>query len=122
MTCNIIQDLQKLAEVSLTGSRIVPGGWLAGSDWDYLVAVEPKNILAVNHLLKDKGYKLEGQESYPDQTSHFKSWRKDDFNFLVSDNAEFIKRHRQATQVIKEAKITNKAERIAIFKRILYGD
>lgn len=54
--------------------------------------------------------------------SNFRSFRKDSVNVLVTSKKDFFNRFDLATRVAKDLNLTEKKDRITLFKAILYGE
>lgn len=103
------------AIVSLTGSRAI-GGVTEASDWDYLVEIHRPFDFA------KYGFVAEGEARYEGQEYLFTSYRHNQINLLVTNDVDFAKRHRAATFIAKHLHLTDKADRIMVFKAVLYGE
>ncbi len=100
------------------------------SDYDFLVTVIPETdggvqaaISNIVCILSETGWKWEGSpEHYQNQASNgFMSWRKGQFNLIITANQDWASRHRAATQVCKQFNLMEKNQRISVFKAALYG-
>lgn len=121
----VIDQLRHLGcIVGKCGSRVTCNPPPTSTDQDYLV--EAFNGLApVRDYLKACGFEWEtGGESYAataDEPITFQSWRRGDDNLIVTDDHVFAMRHRAATSVCKRLNLLDKADRIAVFRAVLYG-
>lgn len=108
------------------GSRVTCNPAPQDTDADYLVQMlrtDTDTVGRVVNELSGAGFKWEGSEHYQDAAaSDFMSWRKDDTNLIVTSNAEFANRHRVATALCKRLNLLVKADRIALFQAVLYGN
>lgn len=119
--------LKTFCEVEPCGSRVTCFPPHQNTDADYLVFVtsgKAQDVSNVVSLLQGNGYQWEGaSEHYQDVAGvGFMSWRKDDVNLIVSASRDFVRRHRAATAVCKRLNLSEKADRIALFKAVLYGE
>lgn len=124
---SMIDLLKTFCEVEPCGSRVTCSPPPRDTDADYLVFVaslKEDDVSRVVNLLSSNGYVWEGNSLHYQTVagSTFMSWRKDDINFIVSASYNFVKRHRAATAVCKRLNLLEKADRIALFKAVLYGE
>lgn len=108
------------------GSRVTCNPAPKDTDADYLVQMERTDTDTVGRVVNElsaAGFKWEGGEHYKDAAaSDFMSWRKDDTNLIVTANAGFANRHRVATALCTRLNLLDKADRIALFQAVLYGN
>jgi hypothetical protein len=77
----------------------------------------------VVNLLSGAGFQWEGNEHYQDASGDFMSWRSaEKVNLIVTASAAFAARHRVATALCKRLNLMDKADRIALFQAVLYGN
>ncbi|WP_292099510.1 hypothetical protein [Mesorhizobium sp.] len=107
------------------GSRVTCRPAPAYTDRDYLVEIygHESAVSRIIDLLHSAGYRWEGSQHYQAvAASDFMSWRRDDINLIVTANPDFARRHRAATHVCKRLNLMVKADRIALFQAVLYGN
>lgn len=95
------------------GSRITcsPAPTDTDEDWLYLVrSPMPDSLL---------GFALEGDQQYP--VENFRSFRKDNVNYILTDSEEFFEKFMVATRLATRLNLMVKADRIALFQAVLYG-
>lgn len=120
-----IEILNKLGcKVEACGSRVTCNPAPTDTDEDYLVEVTGCDISDVVNVLAEQGFFWEGNhaEHYRNAANTFMSWRKDDLNFIVTDEPGFAKNHRAATALCTRLNLINKPDRIALFQAVLYGE
>jgi hypothetical protein len=122
----IIADLTAAkCTVALCGSKVTCDPPPVGTDTDYRVSV-PKDervVASVVDILGSAGFQWESGEHYQNAAADgFMSWRKDDVNFIVSSNSEWLRRHVAATALSKRLNLLSKSDRIALFQAVLYGN
>lgn len=110
--------------VEACGSRVTCREVPAGSDYDYLVEAHQGAISDIVLLLSQAGWNWEGHSEHYQSvaSSDFMSWRREDVNLIITANAEFARRHRAATKVCTRLNLMDKADRIALFQAVLYGN
>lgn len=119
----LIEELKQMASVDKTGSRAICIPEPVTSDYDFLVHPDAAKYGDVLDLLKERGYRQEGNEQYAGQEGEgFLSFRKGCVNLIVTGNLQFKLRHRVATNVCKQLNLLRKADRIMIFQAVLYNN
>lgn len=115
--------------VTPCGSRITCDPPVLDTDEDWLVhlpqtAARPTDFIAdVVVGLATDGFSLEGGEHYQQQVGGtFMSMRKDGLNLIVTGNDEFVRKHHAATALCKRLNLPKKADRVALFQAVLYGN
>lgn len=56
-----------------------------------------------------------------ERMGEFCSWRKGEENYIITESPEFYQRFVKATELAKENNLTAKADRIALFQKVLYN-
>lgn len=111
-------------KVEPVGSRITCNPAPEDTDRDWLVLVESGHFNYFReHLLLD-GYKSGGSFN-PDQVERpytFVSLKLGIENILATTDKTFFKRFLAATSVAKKLNLMNKADRVALFQAVLYGN
>lgn len=114
------------AEITPCGSRVTCNPPPQDTDADYLVFVEPGDPLSklTSHLGGDEGWHWEGAtEHYQNVVANtFMSFRKGDENLIVTSSREFVRLHKIATHICTRLNVPTKADRIAVFQAVLYGN
>jgi hypothetical protein len=120
------------ANVYPCGSRVVPNAALPGSDYDYLIHVEPsmpqwrklRALKALRGLLDFSGFSVQGGSGYDEYSSGgvFLSYRLGAVNLIVVMDDEFAAKHRLATRTMVHLGLLNKADRKTLFRAMLYGE
>ena len=112
-------------EVTPCGSRVTCDPPPVNTDQDYLVLVPPgeDDVTSAVGILGDYKFLWESSEHYQTEAADgFMSWRKDYVNMIVTSNPEFAWKHRAATALCKRLNLQTKADRIALFQAVLYGN
>lgn len=95
------------------------------SDHDYLIEhlSGTSGLAAIHAWLAENGFSRDGADHYdPGDGTLFTSWRREKINLIVTGDNEFAGRHHAATSVCKRLNLLKKADRIAVFKAVLYGE
>lgn len=111
--------------LSACGSRVTCNPPPQHTDEDYLVAVPDTSeaVAEVVNILSMTGFLWEGNEHYQNEArSGFMSWRRDRHNLIVIAHPDLIRRHRAATYLCARLNLLDKADRIALFQAVLYGN
>lgn len=142
MTGEKYPEIEELVKILVgMGCRVDPCGSMVtcdppprldhkdASDMDYLVEILHDSIdrderkSRVVEYLGEQQFAWEGGDHYQIQlASDFMSFRRDDYNLIVTANALFARRHRAATAVCKRLNLMLKADRVALFQAVLYGN
>lgn len=108
------------------GSRVTCSPPVMNTDADYLIECPSADtaVSAVVGVLSSAGYQWEGSSKHYQYCAGvgFMSWRKNDTNLIVTANPDFAKRHRIATALCARLNLMKKADRIAVFQAVLYGE
>lgn len=120
------------ANVFPCGSRVVHNAALPGSDYDYLVHVEPgmpgwrkrRALKELMELLTFAGFTIEGGKGYDEYADGgvFKSCRLGVVNLIVVVDDAFASKHRLATRTMVRLGLINKEARRTLFRAMLYGE
>jgi hypothetical protein len=113
--------------ISATGSRFMCDPPVMNTDEDYLVDLScSSHQSTVTRLLIEQGFTVQGSiESATRNSGHrseFKSWRRGTLNLITTVLVSFANRHRQATALCRRLNLLKKADRIAVFQIIMYGE
>ena len=105
-----------------TGSFYICNPQVLDTDKDYIVLV--KDLITADTKLKTMGYKtstLDGDEYDLEAEGGFMCYRKADINLIVTEDEKFFTKFWEATCVAKQLNLTEKEDRIYLFKYVLYG-
>lgn len=126
------KEIQELLENAvkweLVGSRVTCSPPPADTDQDVLVLVNEERANLFVFEMENIGFVVELGEGYAadalnsEESDRFQSYRLDDVNLIVTVDETFYKRFAFATAQAKRANLLNKAERIALFQAVLYGN
>jgi hypothetical protein len=119
----LIQLREMGCVVEPCGSRVTCNPPPMDTDRDYLIEV--KRYADYEHALEiimENGFYPEGHEHYRNQDFDFQSWRLGEINLIVTYKEWFATRHRSATALCKSLNLMEKADRIALFQTMLYGN
>lgn len=101
-----------------TGSFYICSPPVTDTDIDYIAYGIMSEIA---EGLLDYGFKFTSETQYEGGT-WFDTYRMGKYNILVTDNDVFYNRFVAATALARARNISSKADRIALFQKILYGD
>lgn len=112
------------------GSRVTCNPAPTDTDADYLCMLHPKHHDNsggnFDHLMSQAGWRLGGSqptdEGAVDPHSVFWSYTKGEVNLIVTKSPIFFSRFMAATSVAKRLNLMVKADRIALFQAVLYGN
>jgi hypothetical protein len=113
------------SSVTLVGSRVTCNPAPTDTDQDILCRLRDDKINALIVKLEDTGWVSEGSKEYGSSTETrqgFDSYRKGDINLLITVDDDFHRRFLAATSVAKKLNLLEKADRIALFQAVLYGN
>ncbi|QIW87550.1 hypothetical protein Ab1vBOLIVR4_gp33 [Agrobacterium phage OLIVR4] len=119
----VLIQLQEMGcVVEPCGSRVTCNPPPTDTDRDYLVEVKRyADFEQAVEIIMENGFHPEGSDHYRNSDFDFQSWRFGEINLIVTYKDWFATRHRAATTVCKSLKLMDKADRIALFQKILYG-
>lgn len=103
-----------------TGSREICSPEPVGTDEDWIVLVT--DLDAAINTLAGAGFVTTTDQDYQGMKSPFQSWKRDDLNILITDEATFFEEFNAATAVAKRLNLQDKSDRIALFRAVLYGE
>ena len=131
MTTNHHKDVIIFAEaIFRTGSRVICSPAPTDTDDDYLVLANSYwCAFDIYDHLEDLGYTYNSGEdsaydnmgSFDDEEG-FMSFKKGEVNYIITPSKEFFTKFGLATLAAKEQNLLNKADRIALFRKFLYGE
>ena len=141
MEIELVKDIIKATgstEFEPVGSRTIPGA--AGPDSDYDLLIFSKRYDSMWSKKEVVG-KLRALGFVPDSpkrtvkgqygetrtlsgygTGPFDSFRKDDINLILTGKKEFYKSFLEANKLAVAMKLTNRDDRVTLFKYVLYGE
>lgn len=116
-----------LSDVALrivaVGSRATCDPAPVGTDEDWLVAVKEGELQRAINLLGTAGFQLDNpNEHYRPEEGVFNSWRYEDVNVILTSDLCFYRRFLAASSVAKRLNLLEKADRVALFQAVLYGN
>lgn len=118
----------------LTGSRVICNPPVMDTDVDHLYLVEDLdyagrwfgaegwNNCLTDWLDKDSQADDAGYAVELDNGVRFQAWRKGEINVILTDDETLHLRNVAATLLAKQLNLTNKAERIKLFRCIKFGE
>ena len=109
----------------LVGSRVTCNPAPTDTDQDVLILVADAD--AFRQHVYESDYLMDGSfvldaESPLDGYDRFSSYSKGDINLIVTQDNKFYDRFMAATSVAKRLNLLDKADRIALFQAVLYGN
>lgn len=102
----------------MTGSRYICDPPPMDTDEDYIIY---GNLNVIEEALCQAGFELTTDPEY-DGGNWFLTFRLEEFNIVATDSIVFYERFVAATVSARDRNLLNKDDRIALFKKILYGD
>lgn len=102
----------------MTGSRYICNPAPTDTDEDYVA-------LAAGRLadaLAQSGFEMNTNPELYEGLPDFYAWRCGEFNVIQTNNLVFFARFVAATEAAKAMNLQSKADRIAIFQAVLYGN
>jgi len=116
-----IECLAACVEWSLTGSNWTCDPPVTDTDIDYICLVDNTNDFMETAIGAAPGGYAQGSFRHTDPRL-LRSIRFENINFIVTDTSEFYRRFVAATSVAKLLNLQAKADRIALFQAVLYGN
>lgn len=107
------------------GSRVTCDPPPVGTDQDVLVYVDLYACNPLFNALEAEGWECDGSEMYMNSVREgegFQSYRKGELNLVITSDSEFYDRFVAATSVAKRFNLLDKADRVALFQAVLYGN
>lgn len=99
-----------------TGSRVICNPPPTDTDDDYIILVN--GYYDWRELLIDEGWVSSSKEEYPGAGDEFESFRKGEYNYIVTESPQFFSRYVLATAAAAALNLQDKADRIALFKAV----
>ena len=109
-----------MRKMKLVGSRSIQGASKPESDWDYLAfSWYPPNII---WRLRRRGFHIQQNHKYGVATSNFLSLKNSstNVNIILTSSPKFYKNFLKANRLAQRLRITNRDDRVKLFKSILY--
>ena len=107
------------------GSRVTCDPAPMDTDCDYLVLTRSQKIhtiLQKDGWTQDTGAPKNNNPRDYTNAVHFKSWRKGETNLIITDKGTFYDKFVLASRLAKQFNLLKKADRIALFQAVLYGN
>lgn len=123
-----LEDLSPMiTHLEMVGSRVTCSPAPTDTDQDVLILAPRDNLAALFATLECADFEVDGSrvtnaESSLEASDTFKSFKKDDLNFIVTADAAFFKKFMAATSVARRLNLLDKADRVALFQAVLYGN
>lgn len=109
---------QHAVTYQMTGSRYICNPAPTDTDEDYIALVAGNGWVAA---LEAAGFTLNTDSELYDDCPDFYAWRAGEFNVICVEEPEMYRRWVDATEQAKALNLLDKADRIALFQRVLYG-
>lgn len=100
------------------GSRYILPIAPVESDLDILVLTSDLELVALR--LTAAGFEREGGEHYPE--SEFRSYRKGDVNFIITEDPVFFDKFKVAAEVCRYLRLSSRDQRINVHNIIIRGE
>ena len=101
------------------GSRTIEGAHKPDSDYDFLVL----SAGPIPDVYEKLGFQLEsGDKHYEPSSGAFNSWRKGSVNLVATYSPSFSEKFLKANTLAKSLRLTNRGDRVTLFKALLYQD
>ena len=108
---------KNLISVHETGSSYICDPPVLDTDWDYLLLVESMDHAHEDILNKGFIYTSIEYEEMPGE--HFRTYRNDEYNLIVTTSTQWYVRFCAATEYCKTKNVLNKETRVMFFTIIL---
>ena len=117
---NIPQDLW--GGIYQTGSSVICNPPVTDTDIDYVIYTNKEDKL--DTFLKSKGYtkSCAEEEEYDLDNEGFSCYRLNNINLIITTDRKWYLKWVLATKVARKLNLKVKADRVMLFKAILYGD
>jgi len=128
---NPYEALQRIKEICpntvAVGSRVTCNPAPQGTDADYLVLVFDHKAKAFYQAIQEDGWNLagsriDGGENNVPAQDRFYSYKLGEINLIVTESQCFAHRFLAASSIAKRMNMVHKADRIALFQAVLYGN
>lgn len=107
-------------EPVMVGSRVTCSPAPTDSDADFLALCRPGYGEGLGRLLQASQWERGG--SLGCEASNFESWRLGEINLIIAFTKDFHVRFVAATRICKRLNLVDKADRIAVFRAVLYAE
>lgn len=114
-------------QMSHVGSRYTCNPPPVGTDFDVLILI-PDDFSKFESLIGvhvEGGFRHDGSDAYgkPDSGMfEFRSYSRDELNLIVTSSDDFYNKFMAATSIAKRFNLLEKADRVALFRAVLYGE
>lgn len=112
--------------LNLVGSRETCNPPPKDTDQDVLVLTKPGVCPVITRLFEHDfeidGSRVEDASDHLRSEGTFQSFSKGDLNFIITCDPTFYARFMAATSIAKRLNLLDKADRIALFQAVLYGN
>lgn len=109
---------QHAVTYQMTGSRYICNPAPTDTDEDYIALVAGDGWA---DALWASGFTLNTDSELYDDCPDFYAWRAGEFNVICVEEPEMYRRWVDATEQAKALNLLEKADRIALFQKVLYG-
>lgn len=115
-----IQDMlsQHADRYQMTGSRYICDPAPTNTDEDYIAL----SSVSLPGALLDAGFVLNTDPDRYEAMPKFMAWKLGEFNVIETESAEFYDAFVRATEQAKALNLVDKADRIALFRSVLYNE
>ena len=103
-----------------TGSSVICNPPVLDTDIDYMIYSDVMDKL-VAHLV-DTGWAKCDPEDYEENTRPFLAFRKDKYNFIVTNNLDYYDKFEEATRLATKLNLLKKEDRITLFSYVIEGN
>jgi hypothetical protein len=128
MSGDILEQIRSAGiEVIPVGSRVTCNPPPTDTDADYLVLCDSEQHGWLHELLDSENFRFTGSRvadavNYIRETDRFESYKAGEINLIITRSPEFHRKFLAASHVAKRLNLLNKADRIALFQAVLYGN
>lgn len=105
----------------MTGSRYICNPAPTDTDEDYVALAAVGNDKLIRDMI-NAGFDMNTDPQKYEDLPQFLAFRKGEFNIIVTLDAEFYGLFVKATEQAKAKNLMEKADRIALFRDVLYGE
>lgn len=116
-----------IVSVTPVGSRVTCDPAPTNTDADFLCLVTPAALPRAMTDLMEAGFEPSGSVilddiNYLPPEDRFASWKRGEVNVILTASPVFFRRFLSATAVAKRLNLLDKADRVALFQAVLYGN
>jgi hypothetical protein len=105
-----------------TGSSIICNPPVIDTDIDFVISTEKEDELHRFLIVNGFNRSSSDEEEYDLVVEGFSCYRKDNINLIITTDHSWYKKWVNATKIAKKLNLLKKADRIVLFKFVLYDE